>query len=70
MDQAYLCLWTVRELHHGLPDHVLREAWEGEGDILQIVHGELPLLEPQVGAENVNKLRRYLGLGVSELHRA
>jgi uncharacterized membrane protein YkvA (DUF1232 family) len=70
MDQAYLCLWTVRELHHGLPDHVLREAWEGEGDILQIIEEELPLLEPQVGAENVTKLRRYLGLGGFELRQA
>jgi uncharacterized membrane protein YkvA (DUF1232 family) len=61
-DNVYLCLWIIAQLREQIPEHVLAEAWEGEGDILEIVVDELPGLEETVGEEGVKKIRKYLGL--------
>ncbi len=63
LDQAYLCLWVVNELRGTVPDHVLADAWEGEGEVLSIMEEELPVLETELGRNQIEQMARYLGLG-------
>ena len=62
LDQVCLSLSTVQDLQQALPNHVLESAWEGEGDILEVVAQELPALREAIGAENLQRISRYLGL--------
>ncbi len=62
LDQAYLCLWTVERLRDELPEHVLADAWEGEGEVLEITREVLPAVEAEIGPEGAEQLGRYLGL--------
>lgn len=64
LDQAFICLRVISSLKENLPEHVIAEAWEGEGEIYDIVTEELPGLEETVGDEGAEKIYRYLGLGV------
>jgi len=62
LDQVYLCLWVVNELRGALPDHVLEDAWEGEGEAISIIKQELPVVEKQIGQGEIAQMLRYLGL--------
>lgn len=62
LDQVYLCLWVIGRLRRELPEHVLEEAWEGEGDLSGLVHEALPKVQTAVGAEARAKVLRYVGL--------
>jgi uncharacterized membrane protein YkvA (DUF1232 family) len=62
LDQVYLCLRTVQELRGVLPDHVLEAAWEGEGDILEVVEQELAGLQEALGEDALGQIGRYLGV--------
>jgi len=64
LDQAFICLRVISNLQDNLPEHVISEAWEGEGEISDIVTDELPGLEETVSGEGAEKIYRYLGLGV------
>jgi len=66
LDQAWLCLQTVKHLNAVLPAHVLEQAWEGEGEILDIVNRELPMLESEIGNEGIQLISKYLGLQAAE----
>jgi hypothetical protein len=41
---------------------VISEAWEGQGEISDIVSKELPGLEETVSKEGSEQIHRYLGL--------
>lgn len=62
LDQVYLCLWVVKKLRESLPDHVLEGAWDGEGEILEIVERELAPLETELEPQQVHQVLGYLGL--------
>lgn len=61
IDQCYVALVVLNDLQSLLPDFVLNEAWEGEGTFKEIIL-MLPEVEKQMLPENVQKVRRYLGL--------
>jgi len=61
IDQCYVTLFVLKELQALLPDFVLDEAWEGEGTFKEII-ALLPGLEKEMFPENIQKIRRYLGL--------
>lgn len=61
IDQCYVALYVLTNLQSQLPDHVVDEAWEGEGTFKEIV-SLLPELERQMLPENIQKVHRYLGL--------
>lgn len=70
LDQVCLCLQTVKSLAEALPAHVLEEAWEGEGDILEIVARELPALEAELGPAGLQLMCKYLGLSSADREAA
>jgi hypothetical protein len=51
----------LNRLREHLPDQVLEEAWEGEGEIIQIAEEELPRLGAALG-EDAERVLRYTGL--------
>lgn len=62
LDQVYLCLWVLNRLRVELPEHVLDQAWEGEGELSELLAEELPKAEAALGEEAVGQVRRYVGL--------
>jgi len=62
LDQAFICLWVISCLQDELPAHVIAEAWEGEGEISDIVLTELPTLKETISLEGEGQILRYLGL--------
>jgi uncharacterized membrane protein YkvA (DUF1232 family) len=62
LDQAFICLWVISRLQDELPEHVISEAWEGEGEISGIVSEELAGLKETVSNEGAEQIYRYLGL--------
>lgn len=61
LDQIFICLKTVGQLREELPDWLIEEAWEGEGNILDILVEELPMVEEVLEPENIEALKKYLG---------
>jgi uncharacterized membrane protein YkvA (DUF1232 family) len=62
LDQAYLCLWTLDRLRSELPEHILEDAWEGEGGMAEVVADLLPRVELGLGQEEAEKVKRYVGV--------
>lgn len=67
LDQVYLCLWVLNRLREELPEHVLEEAWEGEGDLTDLVDDELPRVEAALPEEAGERVRRYVGVGAGSV---
>jgi len=61
IDQCYVSLYVLKELQTQLPDFILEEAWEGEGEFKDVLC-LLPGLEKEMLLENIKKIHRYLGL--------
>lgn len=62
LDDVCLALWVVQRLADELPQHVLQEAWEGEGHLSDLVGETLPAIERILEEEQMEKIRRYIGL--------
>lgn len=62
LDDVCLALWVIQRLAGELPQHVLEEAWEGEGDVSNHVEETLPAIERILEEEQMEKIRRYIGL--------
>jgi len=62
LDQVYLCLKTIENLKEGISEMILDSAWDGEGEILEIISQELPFITENIGSEGIEQINRYLGL--------
>lgn len=71
LDQVYVALEVVQRLMaHELPEWLIEDAWDGEGEIAEIVDADLPMLRDYLGEEAVEALHRYLGLQTPEADAA
>lgn len=63
LDQVYVGLEVVRQLAESeLPEWLIEDLWEGEGDVCEIAETDLPLLRERLGPDAVEALHHYLGL--------
>lgn len=62
LDDVYFCLWSMDRLAGELPEHVLEDAWEGEGLLLGVVDDYLPAVRDALDPEDREKILRYVGL--------
>lgn len=63
LDDVYFALWTLRSLGEELPEHVLEDAWEGEGLLVELLDEVLPEVEALLEAEDREQIHRYVGVG-------
>jgi uncharacterized membrane protein YkvA (DUF1232 family) len=61
IDQCYVSLYVLKDLGNLLSDHILEEAWQGEGTFTEIIL-LLPEVKKHLTSENIQKIHRYLGL--------
>ena len=64
LDQIYLSLKILGSLRENLAENVLHSAWEGEGDIVEIITQEMPILKEIIGQDGLDQVDRYLGLRI------
>lgn len=62
LDDVYFCLWTLDRLSGELPGHILEDAWEGEGLLLDVVEELLPAARDALETSDREKILRYVGL--------
>lgn len=62
LDQLAVCLETVLALREDLPEWLIEEAWEGEGNVWELMEEELPVVRAALDPDALQAARRYLGL--------
>lgn len=68
LDQVYVSLEVIRRLRdRELPEWLIEDHWEGEGEICRIADSDLPILREHLGAEAVDALHRYLALEATKV---
>ena len=60
LDQVYVALETIQKLRQELPDWLLQESWEGEGDIIDILD-ERDEIREYLDPDATVQLNKYLG---------